>query len=75
MDTRTDRQTDNGKTICPDLSIQGIKKNLTKNSKSKKGHNSCKMDLVISLVCTYSPFYDEHKILSLKYIFSVMAEI
>ena len=57
MDTQTDRQTDNGKTICPDLSIQGIKKNLTKNSKSKKGHNSCKMDLELSPLFVHIPLF------------------
>ena len=32
-----------------------------KNFKSKKGHNSCKNELrVISLVCTWSPFYSGH---------------
>ena len=33
----------------------------TENSKSKKGHNSCKNEFrVISLVCTYYPPYSKH---------------
>ena len=51
-------------------------KNFTENSKSKKGHNSSKNEFrVIFLVCTYSPFYIEHLIVSFKHIFSVMTEV
>ena len=36
-------------------------KNFTKNSTSKKSHNSFKNEFrVISLVCTYSPLYSKH---------------
>ena len=51
----------NGLNVWTLVTFESKNKNFSKNSKSKKGHNSCKNNLrVISLVYTYSTFYSEH---------------